>query len=174
MKNILKITIVTGILAVFLGCDSKEDCKKEILIPQLYYDGSQFRTYDVLQEVSCDYKLPDEAIEIDPPQLKGFTYEVIYFRFTPDTGNSTSRLEFQIKLNNPNNYAVKGVPVMTTAAEGFEFRGSGYSVDAINPCFGIDANSYCLYSYDKQYPLNLDIGIPDDMELKKVEYFLTN
>lgn len=174
MKTIFNFALLCFIFNMFLGCDSKEDCKKMMLIPQGYFVGTQFYTYDVLKEVSCDFPAPLEVTIIDPIALENFTYEVIFFRYSIDLINNKTRLEFQIKLNNPNDYVVKGVPVLTTASQGLEFRGEGYSVDASNPCYGIDAKSSCILTYDKQFPINFDIGYAENITLVNVEYFITN
>lgn len=177
MKITFKITFIASILLALSlslsGCDSKEECKKKVVMPQGYFIGNQFYTYDILQEVPCDFPEAEIAKEIEPPKLENFSYEVIFFTFTPDTGENTSRLAFQIILNNPNDYDVNGVPVLTIASQGLEFIG-GYTRDAINPCYSIAAASSCVFTFDKLYPIDVNIGTPQDISLVKVEYFLTN
>ena len=50
--------------------------------------------------------------------LKNITYEVLLFEYTPDTGNNSSRLRYEIKFFNPNNVAVKGNYTITYDADG--------------------------------------------------------
>lgn len=37
----------------------------------------------------------------EEPVLQNVTIEVIQFEFTPDTGNNSSRLEYEIRFTNP-------------------------------------------------------------------------
>jgi hypothetical protein len=104
--------------------------------------------------------------------LENFTYEVLNFTFTPDTGNNTSRLQFEIKLNNNNNYSVTGVPILTLVSNGILEFSTSYSNDASIPCFGIDANSHCILTYDKEE--SLDYGAANSLTLKNVKYYITN
>lgn len=108
---------------------------------------------------------------IEPPELENFTYEVLNFTFTSDTGNNTSRLQFQMKLNNPNDYSAKGVPMLITNADGLESSGS-FSNDASIPCFEIDANSHCILTYDQES--SLDSGLINSIELIDIKYLLTD
>jgi len=45
--------------------------------------------------------------------LKNVTYEVLLFEFTADTGNNSSRLYYEIKYTNPNDFAIRGYSSIT-------------------------------------------------------------
>ena len=161
-KAILGITI----LLVTFSCASS-DCTKTITIPsrntQTQYGSSYSPAYDM--EVPCDYVIT--PIE-ESPKLKDFSYEVLQFQFTPDTGKNTARLEYKIKLNNLSSQSTKGFPILTTDADGVEVVG-GYRS---NTCEQLEANSSCIISYDKEFILNLNIGFTKSVKLVKVEYFI--
>lgn len=170
----MKIKVPLLLLIILLnGCVSsnEDDCIKTITIPQFYLVNNQLYRYDVTQEVPCDFPEPSDPELIEPPELESFTYEVLKFEFTPDTGNNTSRLQFEIKLNNPNEFSVKGVPIITINSDGLVSSGS-FSNEASIPCYGIDANSYCTITYDRES--SLDLGLINSIELINVKYLLTN
>lgn len=169
----IKVLLLFLIISLLSGCKSSddEDCSKTITIPQFYFVNNQSYSYNITQEVPCDFPEPSVAELIEPPELENFTYEVLNFTFTPETGNNTSRLQFEIKLNNPNSYSVNGVPILTTNTDGLESSGS-FSNDASIPCFEIGANSHCILTYDQQS--TLDLGIINSIELIDVQYLLTN
>jgi hypothetical protein len=173
MKELLKFPLMCLTAVILLSCsstDSDEDCMKTITIPQFYYVNNQSYSYDVTKEVSCDTPEPTAPQEIEPPVLEDFSYEVLKFEFTPDTGNNTSRLQFEIKLNNPHNEPVSGVPVLTVEVDGLQTRGS-FSQNASVPCYEIAANSSCILTYDQQE--SLDVVIIESYELIDVKYYLT-
>ena len=154
------------------SCGSKDDeCTKTLEITHYGIENNKFKRYFVMEEVSCDFVAED----MGPPALKNFTYEVLNFIFIPDTGNKTSRLKFEIKLNNPNNYAVEGLAYITlrAAADDFEYTGT-YSNLASVPCYKISANSSCTLTYDVESPYNPNVGAPESMEVVKVEYYVAN
>ncbi|WP_345273140.1 hypothetical protein [Flaviramulus aquimarinus] len=161
------------IIILLSACHSNDDsdCMKTITIPQFYFINNQSYSYDITQEVPCDFPEPSEPELIEPPELENFSYEVLNFIFTSDTGNNTSRLQFEIKLNNPNDYSVSGVPILTINSDELEFSGS-FSNNASISCFEINANSSCILTYDQEE--SLDLGIINSYELINVQYLLTN
>lgn len=174
MNKLLKFPALFVTAVLVFGCSSNgsdEDCMKTITIPQFYYVNNQSYSYDITQEVSCDTPEPTEPKQIEPPRLENFSYEVLKFEFTPDTGNNTSRLQFEIKLTNPNSYAVTGVPVLTVDVDGLQTTGS-FSQNASNPCYEIAANSSCILTYDQQE--SRDVVIIESYELVDVQYYITN
>lgn len=173
MKKLLKFPVLVLTAVILFGCsssDSEEDCMKTITIPQFYYVNNQSYSYDITQEVSCDTPEPTAPKQIEPPQLEDFSYEVLKFEFTPDTGNNTSRLQFEIKLNNPNDHPVSGVPVLTVDVDGLQTT-SSFSQNASIPCYEIAANSSCVLTYDQQE--SRDIVIIESYELVDVQYYIT-
>ena len=174
MKNALKFPLLFLTAVLLFGCssnESDEDCMKTITIPQYYNINNQSYSYNIEQEVSCDTPEPTEPKLIAPPELEGFAYEVLKFEFTPDTGNNTSRLQFEIKLTNPNNYPVSGVPVLTVEVDGLQTK-SSFSNNASVPCYEIAANSSCILTYDQEE--SRDVVIIDSYELVDVQYYITN
>ena len=158
------------IFSILFSCSSAENCTKTITIPSrtiITPIGSSY--YPELQSVvPCDYVIT--PVQEQTP-LQNFTYEVLNFNFTPDTGNNTNRLKFDIKLNNPNNFVIKGFAYITTNADGVE-SSSGFLNGAISSCSEINPNSSCIFSFDKQSSLNL--GIIQSIQLVNVKYYLTN
>jgi hypothetical protein len=158
------------IFSILFSCSSAENCTKTITIPSrtiITPTGSSY--YPELQSVvPCDYVIT--PVQEQTP-LQNFTYEVLNFNFTPDTGNNTNRLKFDIKLNNPNNFVIKGFAYITTNADGVE-SSSGFLNGAISSCSEINPNSSCIFSFDKQSSLNL--GIIQSIQLVNVKYYLTN
>ena len=95
------------------------------------------------------------------------THEVIYFIYTPDTGNETSKLEYQIKFSNPNGVTVNGFPSVTINTDGT--IASSINSDE-NECYTIEANSDCLFTREDE-ALHI-LGIPNSIELVEVMYNL--
>lgn len=108
-----------------------------------------------------DLKIPEET------KLKEVTYEVILFEFTPDTGNNSLRLRYEIKFTNPNAIAIKGFHKVTTNADGIisSTISTNYS-----PCYSMDANSDCTINFDEED--SFDLGKLTSLELVSVEYVL--
>lgn len=160
------------LLILSTSCGSKDDeCTKMMAIPHYTVVNNQFQRYDVMEEVPCDFPEPEELQEA--PQLKNFSYEVLYFTFIPDTGNNTSQLKFEIKLNNGNNYAAEGMPFLTIRSEEMVYTRS-FSNEIINPCHAIAATSSCVLIFNKEYPLDPNNLEPSFMELVEVKYYVSN
>ena len=141
-------------------------------MPHYKLENNALNRYYIMEEVPCDFVAPEDK---GPLELKNFTYEVLYFTFTTDTENNTSRLKFEIKLNNPNNYAVEGLPLLTIRAAGDDFEYTGnYSNLASVPCHSIAANSSCTLTYDQDYPFNPDVGAPESIQVVAVKYYVAN
>lgn len=134
--------------------------------------GNQSYTNEIEQEVPCDFPEPTEPELIEAPILENFTYEILSFNYSADTGNNTSRLQFEIQLNNHNDFDVAGIPVLTVTTSDLEFSGS-YSSNASVPCYTIAANSNCILTYDQEESLNLGLP-PASFEIVNVEYIVTD
>lgn len=168
-KFIKEIFSLTSFLLVF-GCSADKDCVKTITIPAYSIQtptGSSYYPAST-QEVPCDYEITPIK---EPEALKNFSYEVLNFNFTPDTGKNTNRLQFEIKLNNLNDFVVKGYPVLTVDADGL-VSSSSYSNGAISTCYQLDAKSSCVFSFDKE--ASLEIGKIKSLKLVSVKYYLKN
>jgi hypothetical protein len=168
MKNII-ISIFSMVISTLVSCSSAENCTKTITIPSqtiITPTGSSYIP-ESQSVVPCDYVVT--PIQEQTP-LQNFSYEVLNFTFTPDTGNNTNRLKFDIKLNNPNNFVIKGFPYFTVNVDGV-VSSSGYTNGATSTCTEINPNSSCIFSFDKQQSLNL--GIIQSIQLVNVKYYLT-
>lgn len=169
MKNSLKLVLIILSIAVF-GCSSTEDCTKTIIIPSktiIFPSGSSYIP-ESSAVVPCDYSVT--PIQEQLP-LQNFSYEVLNFVFTPDTGNNTNRLKFDIKLNNPNNFAINGFAYITVNVDG-TVSSSGFLNGATSSCGQINPNSSCIFSYDKES--SLDLGLVQSIQLVDVKYYLAN
>lgn len=109
----------------------------------------------------------DDSTDNELEDLLEVTSEVVYFIFTPDTGNNTSKLEYQIKFTNPNPLGVNGFPKITTNTDGLII--STISTTE-NQCYTITADSDCYYTFEGEDSHNL--GIPNNISLVSVEYNL--
>lgn len=169
MKNSIKLVLAILSIIIF-GCSSTEDCTKTITIPSqtiITPSGSSFIP-ESSAVVPCDYVVP--PIQEQLP-LQNFSYEVLNFVFTPDTGNNTNRLKFDIKLNNPNNFVINGFAYITVNVDG-TVSSSGFLNGATSSCGQIGPNSSCIFSYDKESSLNL--GLVQSIQLVDVKYYLAN
>ncbi|WP_242203253.1 hypothetical protein [Aestuariivivens insulae] len=97
--------------------------------------------------------------------LKEVTHNVIYWEFTPDTGNNTSRLRYEIEFQNPNDVAINGFYRITQNADGFVT--TLFSSNK-SPCYEIEANSTCTLSFDEED--SHDLGKLNSINLISVEY----
>jgi hypothetical protein len=170
MKKFFKLLFLVISFVFVSGCSSDKDCTKTITTESqsywtpsgmVYIPGSAF-------VVPCDYVIP--PVEVQKP-IDNFSYEVLNFKFTPDTGKNTSRLQFEIKLNNLNNFVIKGYPVFTVNADGLESSGT-YLKGAISTCNQIDAKSSCTFTFDTES--SLEIGKINSLKLVTVKYYLLN
>ncbi|RAJ12973.1 hypothetical protein [Olleya aquimaris] len=111
----------------------------------------------------------DDMFTPEETELENVTYEVILFEFTPDTGNNTSRLRYEIKFSNPNDFAINGFHKITINADGI--ISSNIATDS-SPCYLIGANSDCTINFDEED--SFDIGMVNSIELVSVEYNFEN
>jgi hypothetical protein len=155
---------------VFFGCSADKDCMKTITIPAYSIQTPTGSSYypESKQEVRCDYEITPIK-EAEP--LKNFSYEVLSFNFTPNTGKNTNRLQFEIKLNNLNDFDIKGYPMFTVIADGIESSGP-YSKGAISTCNQIEKKSSCIFTFDVES--SLELGKINSIKLVTVNYYLLN
>ena len=109
----------------------------------------------------------DEMLEDEQVILEAVTYEVLFFKFTPDTGNNTSRLQYEIKFTNPNKSVINGFHRVTLDADGLV---STSIASNHSPCYTINANSDCMLSFDAED--SFDLGRVNAIKLVSVEYLL--
>jgi hypothetical protein len=162
--------LISLIISVFIfGCSADKECTKTITIPGITIvtpTGTSINP-DWTQEVPCDYEITPIK---EPEALENFSYEVLNFNFTPDTGKNTNRLQFEIKLNNLNDFTVKGYPYVTVNIDGVE-SSSSYSSGGIPTCYQLEAKSTCVLSFDKEG--SLEMGKINSLKLVTVKYYLT-
>ncbi len=101
--------------------------------------------------------------------LMDVTHAVNFFTFTPDTGNNSSRLQYQITFTNPNNVSVKGFYRITTDADGLVATRLSTN---LSPCYNLNANSDCTINFDAED--SFDLGRVNAIELISVEYNIDN
>lgn len=100
--------------------------------------------------------------------LKSITYEVLFFEFTADTGDNSSRLKYNIKYTNLNNVAVKG-----TTAETLDYDGLILTpVKRVPPYIEISANSSYTESYDVESPFEINLGKINSIKFVSAEFIL--
>jgi hypothetical protein len=102
--------------------------------------------------------------------LKNVTYEVLLFEYTPDTGNNSSRLHYEIKYTNPNNVAIKGVSHITSNYDGLILT----PIKKVPPYIEIAANSSFTEVYNVEEPFNLTLGKINSIKLVSVEFIIVN
>tara|TARA_Y100000588_G_scaffold30630_1_gene29781 strand:+ start:16539 stop:17057 length:519 start_codon:yes stop_codon:yes gene_type:complete len=169
----LKIIYLIIPIITFFGCSSEDACTKTITLQQVYLVGNhQYYYNDIEQEVPCNFPEPEDPEVIDPPKLENFSYQILSFNYEPDTGNNTSLLQFEIQLNNNNDFDVTGIPYFTVYTN-IEFSTANYVNDASNSCLEIPANSNCIFTYSLEEPIT-NVGVPDNFEILNVEYIITN
>lgn len=111
----------------------------------------------------------DDTITPTEAQLLNVTNEVVLFEFTPDTGNNTSRLRYEIKFSNPNDTAINGFHRITTDVDGLVSTALSSN---FSPCYLIEANSDCTIFFDAEESFN--IGRVNSIQLLSVEYNIAN
>ncbi|AGC76320.1 hypothetical protein LX97_00987 [Nonlabens dokdonensis] len=116
----------------------------------------------VLSIVSCsnDNNDSENVVELIPVES-----EVVFFQYTSDTGNNTSRLQYEIEFTNLNSIPVNGFYKITTNVDG-SVSTSFSSTQA--QCNQIGANSTCTYSLDGEESHNT--GIPNSITITDVSY----
>lgn len=116
---------------------------------------------------SCSNSDDKQIEEEEEIILDDVTANVIFWEFTADTGNSTSRLRYEIEFNNPNDIDITGYWRITTNADGLV--STKFSSNNA-PCYLIEANSSCTLSFDAED--SHEIGMIKAITLVSVEYNL--
>ena len=98
--------------------------------------------------------------------LKDITYEVLLFEFTPDTGNNSSRLHYEIKYNNPNNVAVKGTSSITANYNGLILT----PIKRVPPYIEIGANSTYTEVYNVESPHDTQSLSPEQIKAYYIKF----
>ena len=168
MIRTLKSLFLAISFVLLLEC-SAGDCTKMITIPEVVVQtpsgSSYIPAYE--KEVPCDFEI--KPLEENTKELENFSYEILNFVFTPDTGKNTNRLQMEIKLNNLNNFNVVGYPYITLNVDGKESVGN-FASNASSPCNGIEAKSSCIFTFDQES--SLDVGLIKSMKIPSVKYYV--
>lgn len=166
MKSLKYSILLISFLFLF-GCSST-DCLKTVTIPDHMTQTATAVTFNAVEdkEVSCDYKEEDQSYYIATFELKNFSYDIVNFKFTPDTGNHTSRLQYEIRLNNNNPFVVTGSAAITINIDGT------VSTSYTSLCNSINGNSNCTITFDKEQ--SLDFGLIKTIKIESVKYILTH
>jgi len=108
---------------------------------------------------------PNDDMPIEEETLENVTYEVLFWEFTPDTGHETVRLRYKIEFYNPNNVAINGFYKITQDADGLV---STLLSTNLSPCYQIEANSSCTFSFDEED--SFDIAMINSIDFVSAEY----
>lgn len=100
--------------------------------------------------------------------LKTITYEVLFFEFTADTGNNSSKLKYTIKYTNPNNVALKGTTAVTLNYDELILT----PIKRVPPYIEISANSSYTESYDVESPFNINLGKTNSIKFVSAKFVL--
>lgn len=170
MTKFYKVLVLLIGISFVCGCSADKKCTKIITIPgqTIVTPSGTSIGADWQMEVECDYVIPPI---VEPKPIDNFSYEVVNFKFTPDTGKNTSRLQFEIKLNNLNDFAIKGYPMFTVTIDGVE-TSAPYLNGAISTCNQINAKSSCNFTFDVES--SLELGKINSLKLVTVKYYLLN
>ncbi len=99
--------------------------------------------------------------------LENVTHNVLFWEFTPDTGNNSIRLRYEIEFHNPNDVPINGFYQITQNADGLET--TLFSSNK-SPCYKIEANSSCILSFDGED--SFDIARINSIDLISIKYNL--
>lgn len=171
MSQFPKFLLLILVSIFTLSCG--DDCTKTITHPgyTLYAPGGTTYYPPQTQEIPCNEPGPiGGELGLNVSYLQNMSVEVVQFNFIPDTGNNTSRLQFEIKIHNNENTRAQGVPLLTLLVDGVESTGN-FSSQAFNSCKVIEANSSCIFTYGKES--SLDYGIVENIYLVDVKYALS-
>lgn len=163
-----KVFFLLFFVAIIFSCSEGNNCAERITVPDNVIKTSTGYTFEPSYwvDLPCDY---DVTTLLDVSEvLTNFSFEVISFNFNADTGNNTSKLEFEVSLKNNNNFAVEGIPVFLMRTDSVEsnenYLGNNGSCNTIN------ANETCTFNYTKE--ISLDDEVINSVELVSVKYLL--
>lgn len=170
MRN-LKLIFLFSLLLAITSCSDEDDCAKNMIIQREFIIQSpsgEIKIPEIRQFVDCSFPQP-EIIDTQEelPKLEEFSFNVLEFTFTANTGNNTNRLKYRIELNNLSNKKVSGIPQISLNIDGLISTEINYQT-----CKELDANSSCIISLDKEE--SLDLGNTNSISLKNVSYLLIN
>lgn len=160
------------LIALFLctSCAENYGCVERVTVADnVTKEGNTF-TFTFTPSYWVDLPCDDNITELQNTSeiLKNFTYKVLSFNFISDTGNNSSKLNFEIALENNNNFSVEGLPIFTMRIDGVEFNKS-YTSET-GSCSTVGANETCILTYDGE--TSFDVEKIESLELVSVKYLL--
>ncbi|WP_269225160.1 hypothetical protein [Flavobacterium eburneipallidum] len=108
----------------------------------------------------------DNNSEPEKENSKSITYEVLFFEFTADTGNNSSRLRYNIKYTNPNKIGVKGTTAVTLNYNGLILT----PIKRVPPYIEISANSSYTENYDVESPHDTQLLSPNQIKTYYIKF----
>ena len=171
MKKTIQLLLIT--LVLFNCSNSDDDCTTTMEVPKFYELDGRSHTYNVTEEVSCDFDT-DSMIpeEIEPVILENLSYEVLQYQHAIDQTNNYEKLKFTIRLTNKNPYEVEGFTEITwnkNPSFKLYIYGSGNNSTG---CTSIAANSSCFLEYDFEGPIFTNSQSVIDFPIPT--YYVTN
>ena len=160
--------IFTFLLLLNFACSQSNGCIERITIPDNVIKKGTSYVFEPSSwiDLPCDYDVSNllNVSEV----LQNFSYEVINYDFTPDTGNNSSKLQFEVKLKNNNNFDVEGLPIFVMRVDGVE---SSVNYEGISGnCATISSNGFCTLKYTKE--TSFDTNITKSLELVSIKFLL--
>lgn len=109
-----------------------------------------------------------DKVDVTPEKktLKSITSEVLLFEFTPDTGHNSSRLHYEIKYTNPNDFAIKGFSSITMDYNGLILT----PIKKLPPYIEIGANSNYTEIYDVESAHDTQSLSPEQIKTFSIKF----
>lgn len=160
------IALITFFLCI--SCAQNYGCVERVTVPDNVKKTATGLVFEPSYwiDLPCDYDL-STLLDVSEV-LQNFSYEVIRYNYIPDTGNNTSKLQFELQFSNNNTFDVTGLPIFTMRADGVEFNTSYTSTNG--NCSNITSNAICTLTYEKETSLELEKI--ETLELVSVKYLL--
>lgn len=162
------VFIVLITLLLCISCAENYGCVERVTVADnVTKEGNTFTfTPSYWVDLPCDDDITERQNTSEV--LKNFTYKVRSFNFISDTGNNSSKLSFEIALENNNNFSVEGLPIFTMREDGVEFNKS-YTSET-GSCSTIGANETCILTYQEE--TSFDFEKIESLALLSVKYLL--
>ncbi len=164
-----KIVILFSFLSLFIfSCSQDNGCIERIAVPDNVTKNGNVFTFEPSYwiDLPCDYDFTEfnKVSEV----LKNFSYNLVDYNFIANTGNNTSKLQFEVILKNNNSFDVEGLPIFIMRKDGVEI--SKNYIDNTNKCTVIAANASCSFIYNKE--TSLDDEQTQSLEFVSVKFLL--
>lgn len=111
------------------------------------------------------------ANDTEKTTTKEISSEVLFFEFIPDTGNSSSRLHYEIKYTNTNDFAIQGYTIVTLNYNGLILTPIKRLPQ--DPYINIEANSSYTEVYNVESPHDTQSLSPEQIKSFYVKFVST-